>query len=99
MKKSEIYNLVRKVIREEKQNLLQNEEANKKLFDIGATLKKIEQTMDFGKPQTSEVMGKLNNAHNELEDVLSFINIDNKEVGNHTPSRFDDNNDENPPLR
>lgn len=61
-------------------NEVRGDELTKKIFDIGSTLKKIEQNMDFGIDQDPEIVQGLESAYNELIDVWHLINQQRKDV-------------------
>lgn len=55
---------------------VKGDELNKMIFDIGATLNKVEAAIDFGMDQDPQVVEGLNQAYAELINVLAIIEKD-----------------------
>jgi hypothetical protein len=58
---------------------VKGEELTGKIFDIGATLKKVEAAMDFGMDQDPEIIKSLNQVYAELLNILNLIERDREE--------------------
>lgn len=58
---------------------VQGTELTQKIFDIGATLKKVEAAMDFGIDQDPEIIKGLDQAYAELLNILNLIERDREE--------------------
>jgi hypothetical protein len=58
---------------------VQGTELTSKIFDIGSTLKKVEATMDFGMDQDPQIIKGLDQAYDELLNVLALIEKDREE--------------------
>lgn len=60
-------------------NEAKGDELNKMIFDIGATLNKVEAAIDFGMDQDPQVIEGLNQVYAELINVLALIERDREE--------------------
>jgi hypothetical protein len=59
-------------------NEVEGEDLNKKIFNIGSTLNKVEQIIDYEYDQSPEIMKGLDDAYAELLNVLYLIDTERK---------------------